>query len=277
MKHQLVSLLRKTGLYNISAILFHSLKNFRHVNPVEEIKMKLWGAPDQLPLPPASLVFDVIGHGWRSIYFHSGIRIANGIINNLTHSGVKLKDLHNILDFGCGCGRLIRHIRCIPHTTIFGTDYNGRLIEWCRGHLPFARFATNQLAPPLEFQADTFDLIYAQSIFTHLSEGLQANWLQEFHRILKDEGILYFTTHGDQFIHDLNQQEKMDYKNGKTVIRNLDKEGKNICATYQKAGYYKQKIKSGFEIVATLPGLPALHLRQDVNIFRKSGTSLTIN
>ena len=277
MKLWLVHLLRKTGLYRISATIFHSLRNIRHFNPIHEVKIKIFGAPDKLPLPPASLVFAVIGHGWRSVYFDSGRLISANILKNLKKGGVDLKDLKNILDFGCGCGRLIRHFHQSPVSSLQGTDYNHELVQWCQANLPFASFSTNQLAPPLAFSAETFNLIYAQSIFTHLSEALQLNWLKEFHRILKPGGIFYFTTHGDQFIHSLKQREKDLYHEGKIVVRNLDKEGKNICATYQKPLYFQQQIKNGFEMLPSLPGLSTPHLRQDVNIFRKTGAELQFN
>ncbi len=277
MKQWLVHLLQKLGLYKFFALLFHSLLNIRHVNPIHEIKIKFFGAPDKLPLPPANLVFAVIGHGWRSVYFNSGQLVFNHISENLKKCDVDPRNPGNVLDFGCGCGRLIRHFHQLPEASLCGTDYNSRLVRWCQTNLPFASFSTNQLDPPLDFPAETFNLIYAQSIFTHLGEALQLSWLKEFYRVLKPGGHFYFTTHGDQFIDYLSQAEKTQYHNGKIVIRNLDKEGKNICATFQTPLYFQQKIKAGFEIIKTWPGLSTPHLRQDVNVFRKTSAQLQFN
>ncbi len=39
--------------------------------------------------------------------------------------------------------------------------------------------------------------IHAISIFMHLSETMHYAWINELYRILKKDGILIFTTHGE--------------------------------------------------------------------------------
>ncbi len=41
---------------------------------------------------------------------------------------------------------------------------------WCKSNLRFAEFRVNTLAGELPYKAETFDFIYAFSVFTHLSE-----------------------------------------------------------------------------------------------------------
>ena len=73
-----------------------------------------------------------------------------------------------MLDFGCGCGRVIRNWRSLDRTDIYGSDYNHELIAECGRNLHFAHFESNDLAPTLRHESDKFDLIFALSVFTHL-------------------------------------------------------------------------------------------------------------
>jgi hypothetical protein len=56
-----------------------------------------------------------------------------------------------ILAWGCGPGRIIRHMPDLFDESgqCHGTDYNFRSIAWCRENLPGIQFAINDLKPPL--------------------------------------------------------------------------------------------------------------------------------
>ncbi len=53
----------------------------------------------------------------------------------------------------------------------------------------------NDEAPPLELDDDSFDLVWAISVFTHISD-YWSSWLVDLHRILRDGGILLATIAG---------------------------------------------------------------------------------
>jgi len=76
-----------------------------------------------------------------------------------------------ILDWGCGPGRIIRHMPELldDKSEIFGTDYNEKSTEWCKTNLPEIDFRTNGLSASLEYDNNYFNVIYGISIFTHLS------------------------------------------------------------------------------------------------------------
>lgn len=105
---------------------------------------------------------------------------------------------------------------------------------------------------------------------------MQIQWLQEFNRILKRDGILYLTTHGDQFSHTLSGQDRLTYQKGGLVVRNHNHQGENVCNTFQSPLFFQKKIKSGFEILKHIPGKEKMHLRQDVNVFRKTTDTLEL-
>jgi SAM-dependent methyltransferase len=103
-----------------------------------------------------------------------------------------------VLDWGCGCGRIIRHFleTGISCERLVGVDIDRDNIEWCRKHLLGAEFYATDLRPPLPFDDASFDLVYGNSVFTHLDELHQDLWLTELRRILQPNGIIVVSVHG---------------------------------------------------------------------------------
>lgn len=103
-----------------------------------------------------------------------------------------------VLDFGCGSGRVLRHFVDEASTVaeFHGCDVDGPSIEWLRENLcPPLQVVLNETDPPLPYEAHSFDLIYAWSVFTHLYRNW-STWLLEMHRLLVDDGILIASTLG---------------------------------------------------------------------------------
>ncbi len=122
-----------------------------------------------------------------------------------------------ILDFGCGCGRVLRHLpRVWPNARLFGSDVDEELVSWSRRKLPgLAQWHTNEYLPPSKFGSESFDIIYAVSVFTHMNEKAQSAWLHEFQRILKRGGLLLLT------VNELDQGEvegPWDYRDPRGMV-----------------------------------------------------------
>jgi SAM-dependent methyltransferase len=100
-----------------------------------------------------------------------------------------------ILDWGCGCGRVTRYLNRTG-STVTGADIDGQSVEWCRLHLSFASFARIPLHPPTSFPDASFDLLFGISVFTHLSERDQGEWLAELKRIAAPGAVLLMSVHG---------------------------------------------------------------------------------
>jgi SAM-dependent methyltransferase len=74
------------------------------------------------------------------------------------------------------------------------------MIEFCRSTNRWCHFERTDFRPPTPFPADRFDLIYAFSVFSHLSEPVHEAWLGELSRILRPGGLLVVTTREREFI-----------------------------------------------------------------------------
>jgi len=78
---------------------------------------------------------------------------------------------------------------------LHGCDMHGPGIEWLAAHVPpQVHVFTNEELPPLDRPASSFDLIWAISVFTHLTDSW-SQWLLEIHRLLQRDGLFLTTFH----------------------------------------------------------------------------------
>jgi SAM-dependent methyltransferase len=107
-------------------------------------------------------------------------------------AGVVWGSLHSVLDWGCGCGRLTRHLidERAPGQKIIGVDIDKDNIAWCRQNLPKGYFYVLDLVPPTRFADEQFDLVIGISVMTHLAEACQFQWLAELRRLLRPKGYV---------------------------------------------------------------------------------------
>ena len=115
----------------------------------------------------------------------------------LNRNGYSLRQFTSILEFGCGYGRLMRHVKELaPNAQVCGCDVQSDMVARCRQSFSDGTFIVNEPTPPLDFVDKAFDLIYSFSVFTHLSEPNHIAWLKELARMLKPGGVMLHTTHG---------------------------------------------------------------------------------
>jgi SAM-dependent methyltransferase len=105
-------------------------------------------------------------------------------------------DIGKVLDFGCGCGRTLLNWDQTRSANIVGCDVDHECIGWLNSNLSGREFWATQFDPPLPFETNTFDLVYAVSIFSHLEQGDQRLWLEELQRLIKPGGLALLTVQG---------------------------------------------------------------------------------
>lgn len=208
---------------------------------------------DGLPVPAAVLRFLVAGTEDLPWFLRSGKLGAQSLVDVLARQGKTLNQFQRVLDFGCGCGRVTRHLKGLTGAEVHGSDSNPHAVHWCEQYLSFARFQVNSLAPPLPYAAGTFDFVYAFSVVTHLTEPLQAQWMEELRRILTPGGYLLLSVHGDACLEWLMPAERAEYRKGELVIRDGDVAGTNYCRTHHPESYVRGVLARGFEVVDFIP------------------------
>ncbi len=204
--------------------------------------------PDDLPLPPQELCMYVAGRPASDYtdFFTIGRLCVQANNDMLARVGVHVEKCRSMLDFGCGCGRVLRHYRRLTEpgpdgrrpTRLCGTDYNPHQIAWCRANLPFAEFQTNNLMPPLDYPDGHFDFIYLWSVFTHLTEEQQLAWMAEFARVLEPGGYLLISTNGAMYLKNRELPASLNeaFQAGQLVV--LYPEGTHSFETYGNCDVY---------------------------------------
>jgi cyclopropane fatty-acyl-phospholipid synthase-like methyltransferase len=116
------------------------------------------------------------------------------------HSGV-LDSSAAVLDFGCGWGRIARFfLREVDPSRLWGIDVNEKAVTVCKQTSRWGTYRTTSPFAPSTFPDESFDLIYAYSVFSHLSEPCHASWIMDFARILRPGGIVIVSTWSREFI-----------------------------------------------------------------------------
>jgi hypothetical protein len=146
------------------------------------------------PLPPAPLCYRVAGTENPEWFDLSGGITAELYSRCLNKVGRSWESFSHILDWGCGCGRVLRWLPSkAPQARLFGSDIDAAAIEWLGDQYRDVTTAVNAGLPPLPFPGQKFDLILAYSVFTHLNEAYQDDWLEELSRRTTPDAILLLT------------------------------------------------------------------------------------
>lgn len=188
-----------------------------------------------------------------------------------------IEDFASVLDWGCGSGRMLRYFPSTALKSLTGIDIDEQAIEWCRQAFPDGRFVAVAPEPPTPFPAESFDLIYANSVLTHLRQKDHLQWLRELFRVARPGAVLLLTTAGERswwgrkFPSSRFVEWRVDchgfYEGGRNT--NLDEIGvgdyyRNV---FISADYIQRNWSELFEIVDFVPG--GIGNLQDLTILRK--------
>ena len=187
------------------------------------------------------------------LYFEAGVKRAS-LIYEIIREHVDDPEIC-LLEWGCGPGRTIRHLRDfegLQIREITGIDYNPESIEYCKKSISGINFFTNELLPPTTLERDGFDVIYAISVFTHLSKELHLAWIAEINRLLKPGGLFIGTFHGDNYKHKLLPKERNIFDNGELVVRSGTKEGSHMFSAYHPRQFLEKQLFADFHTIQTI-------------------------
>lgn len=187
------------------------------------------------------------GLGSNTKYLYSAIEQ----INDLKMFGL-LNPSNKILDFGCGQGRLVNGLIYTNKYigTYYGIDTNLDSINWCKRFLPSsfnfihlnaynARY--NKKAKGLKHIPlnGKFDLIFLNSVFSHMIIEDIEFYLSEFNRLLRDNGAIYLTAFIESNVSNMEENPLNYISESKEPLHRV---------RYDKTYFYKKVEEAGFSV-----------------------------
>lgn len=265
-KATLSTWLRQAGLLHLADKLRYWLLRARYYRENRAFR----AAHPAVALPPDYLMYESFKLRYRN-YYEGGRETAEWVKNELA----PYTSLHgqHLLDWGCGPGRVIRHLPAVVGggCQFTGTDANAESVAWCRAHLPGITFLHNGMSPPLALAAGSVDAAYGISIFTHLSAAGHVSWLAELLRVLRPGGVLLLTTHGAAFRAILTPAEQARFDAGELVERRQVREGHRVFAAFQPPAFLRQLFGERLVVLRHEPGQQrGQRVSQDVWLLRKA-------
>ncbi|MDC7997742.1 class I SAM-dependent methyltransferase [Gilvibacter sediminis] len=160
------------------------------------------------------------------------------------------------LDFGCGQGRIANGIQYLklPFHTYTGVDTHELSINWCKKwisaygsayqflHVPAYNKRYNKQAEKLQvlpFEDNSFDMIFLNSVFSHMITADVQFYLDEFSRLMKTGGLLYVTGFVEEGVPEMEE-------NPENYIS--ENHGALFRVRYEKSFFLKQFTDRGFTI-----------------------------
>ena len=231
---------------------------------------------DAPPLPDARRRKRVAGNESAAAFRlegHSIFRKLDLALRRVGQGGIS--QFRNILDWGCGCGRTARNFYRLSDVKLTGVDIDLDNLNWCKANLPFGRFQDVPLHPPTRLEPDSFDLLFGISVFSHLAEREQSEWLQELRRIARPGAFLLMSVLGETTA----CQMKLDVsgwnewrRTGIFSLQNIDLQGyidddDYYCNTYMTNDYIQRTWSKYFQVIEIIPAY--IGNQQDLVILRK--------
>ncbi len=103
-------------------------------------------------------------------------------------------DNTKILDFGCGWGRIARvFLRDIEPQDLYGIDIMPKLIDAASATMPSAHWSAIEPGGTLPHDDETFGLVFANSVFSHLTEKQHHQAMSEIARVTAPGGVIIAT------------------------------------------------------------------------------------
>jgi SAM-dependent methyltransferase len=207
---------------------------------------------DGLPTPSPLLVTLVAGHADLEGFLAQGRHLQAFLSRLAERAGQPFAAEGTVLDFGCGCGRLARFTApevIAAGGRFLGVDINPELVGWCDRSLP-GDYRLNRLDPPAPIETGSVRLLYAVSVFTHLTRAKMAAWLADYARVLAPGGVaLVSFADEDRATPELRARLAVDGFAASTAVL----EGSNYMASYAAAGAFAALCAEHLEVVEIVP------------------------
>ncbi len=203
-----------------------------------ELLLQVDPGAQQFTKPPIALVGagDGMHDGRDGHYLQVGHSAIQMIMQSLASAEVAPDEVHAVLDYACGFGRVSRWLRAaFPNATLLAADLDPKAIKIVSELL---MTQTIQLTKDLSVQLPgAFDLIWVGSLFTHVDEDYTVRLLSFLMHHLTARGVIVATTHGSLVAHRIATRER---------LYNLtDEAAAAVTQDYETAGFAFAPYRAG--------------------------------
>ncbi|MBC7772336.1 MAG: class I SAM-dependent methyltransferase [Pyrinomonadaceae bacterium] len=150
-------------------------------------------AQGELPIPPLELRagYNMLDDAAYIEMGRADVAAMRGVI---ARYAPQAGPISRVLDWGCSTGRMVRHWADVAGAggEVWGCDICATSINWASENLSPLRFFTSTMRPQLPLPDSSMDLIYGNSVFTHIRE-LWDTWLLELRRVVRPGGLVHTT------------------------------------------------------------------------------------
>ncbi len=148
------------------------------------------------------LMLPIVDESAVASYVRVGQQAAD-VIEEAVELAARSDQIRDVLDLGCGHGRVLRFLReRLGAATITACDLDPEAVAFCASELG---------AHPLQGSEDfegigfaEYDLVWMGSLVTHLPNERWRQLATVLGRVLRPEGVLVFSSHGEQALHELD-------------------------------------------------------------------------
>lgn len=149
------------------------------------------------------------GENDMELFYQSGIDDVERLKKEFKFLNVDLEKYHGEgLDFGCGLGRLTQGMcNSLNLENITGVDVSKEMIQGAKKNNKFrnCNYVLNEKADLSIFPDNKFDVIVSMLVLQHIHPRYMHNYIKEFCRILKPNGVCMFN------LPDSNINKAFDY------------------------------------------------------------------
>lgn len=266
-------------LFEEEELLFEALP-IAEKSTYHSIKLALYFQPgNMLEEFPNDVIQNRIGSPNSFHYSMMGLTLARQFVRVFEKYSERLWSQNElIVDWGCGSGRVARHIikGLNPNQQFMGFDIDKSAIDWANANIADF-FKQSRMDPPLGIEAGAVDVLLAYSVLTHLSLNDLRKWVKEAARVLKKDGYFIFTILSDTAFVDLMPYAKTSIiseycnKGIYDTQENDQLESMGVSGDYYRnvwlhKDFIKSEMQEFFEIVAVERNF---HYYQDVVVCRR--------
>ena len=173
-----------------------------------------------------------------------------------------IESTQHVLELGCGVARVGRELA--PQVGAWdGADISSSILKIARrrtAHLPNVHFHELD-RPALPFAGDTFDRAYSHLVLFHMDKEDLFLYLQEFARVLKPGGLVYFDTwnllHPEGWERFMWELEHHRHKRVKPAHRNQFCTSDELRLYVEKAGLVPLHMLDSSSWVQTIAAKPS--------------------